>query len=123
MSVLLERAAELDQLSGLVRRAAGGRGAAAAIEGPPGIGKTRLGEEVAASARDAGVTVVHASGNDLEQGFAFGVVRQLFEPLIAGADDRRRGALLEGAARLGLRRRSGWRATARRRKGRTRASP
>ena len=27
-------------------------------------------------------------------------MRQLFEPLIAGADDRRRGALLEGAARL-----------------------
>jgi predicted ATPase len=47
VSVLLERGAELDLLTGRVRRAAGGQGAVVAIEGPPGIGKTRLGEQAA----------------------------------------------------------------------------
>ena len=99
MSVLLERG-ELDQLSDLVRCAAGGRGAVVAVEGPPGIGKTRLGEEAATLARDAGMTVLSASGSELEQEFAFGAMRQLFEPVLANADDERHRTLFEGAARL-----------------------
>jgi DNA-binding CsgD family transcriptional regulator len=100
VSVLLERGAELDRLGSLVRRAGGGKGAVAAIEGPPGIGKTRLGEEAAALARTGGFTVLSACGNELEQEFGFGAVRQLFEPVVAGADEARRRALFEGAARL-----------------------
>ena len=100
MSVLLERGAELDQLSDLVRCAAGGRGAVVAVEGPPGIGKTRLGEEAATLARDAGMTVLSASGSELEQEFAFGAMRRLFEPVLANADDERHRTLFEGAARL-----------------------
>jgi tetratricopeptide (TPR) repeat protein len=98
VSVLLERGAELDRLSDLVRRAAGGQGAVVAIEGPPGIGKTRLGEEAAALARTKGFTVLSACGCELE--FGFGAVRQLFEPALAGADEGRYSALFDGAARL-----------------------
>ena len=100
MSVLLERGAELDRLRNLARSAAGGKGAAVAIEGPPGIGKTRLGHEATALAREEGLAVLSACGSELEQEFGFGVVRQLFEPVVASVDDRRRRALFEGAARL-----------------------
>ena len=100
MSVLLERGAECDRLRGLARRAAGGKGAVVAIEGPPGIGKTRLGQEAVVLARAEGLTVLSACGSELEQEFGFGAVRQLFEPVVARADERRRGALFEGAARL-----------------------
>jgi DNA-binding CsgD family transcriptional regulator/tetratricopeptide (TPR) repeat protein len=98
--VLLERDAELDRLSGLVRRAGEGQGSVVVIEGPPGIGKTRLGEEAAALARGEGVAVLSASGSELEQEFGFGVVRQLFEPVLANADEGRFGGLFEGAAGL-----------------------
>lgn len=100
MSVLLERGAELDRLRGLVRRAAGGEGAVVAIEGPPGIGKTRLGQEAVALAGAEGLTVLCACGSELEQEFGFGAVRQLFEPVVANVDERRQRALFEGAARL-----------------------
>jgi predicted ATPase len=100
VSVLLERGAELDRLRGLVRRAAGGEGAVVAIEGPPGIGKTRLGQEAVALAGAEGLTVLCACGSELEQEFGFGAVRQLFEPVVANVDERRQRALFEGAARL-----------------------
>jgi len=40
--LLLERDAELARLGGLLDQARAGRGQVAAIEGPAGIGKTRL---------------------------------------------------------------------------------
>jgi DNA-binding CsgD family transcriptional regulator len=97
---LLERDAELERLRALIERAGGGEGGVVAIEGPPGIGKTRLGEEAAALARTEGFTVLSASGSELEQEFAFGVVRQLFEPVVARGDEDRRRGLFDGAARL-----------------------
>jgi DNA-binding CsgD family transcriptional regulator/tetratricopeptide (TPR) repeat protein len=100
VSILLERGAELDRLRRLARRAAGGKGAVVAIEGPPGIGKTRLGQEAVVLARAEGLTVLSACGSELEHEFGFGAVRQLFEPVVANVDERRRRALFEGAARL-----------------------
>jgi DNA-binding CsgD family transcriptional regulator len=100
VSVLLERAVELDRLRSVLRDARGGKGAVAAIEGPPGIGKTRLGEEAAALARAAGFAVLSARGSEFEQEFGFGAVRQLFERVVAGTDEARRRAVLDGAARL-----------------------
>jgi predicted ATPase len=44
--------------------------------------------------------VVAARGGELEQGFAFGIVRQLFEPLLARASDADRADLMTGAAAL-----------------------
>ena len=65
--------------------AAGGAGRLVTIEGGAGIGKTRLVAEARAAAARAGLTVLTARGGELEQEFAFGVVRQLFEPLLSSA--------------------------------------
>ncbi len=60
------------------------------IEGPAGVGKTELQRETRLAAERAGVAVLEARGSELEQPFAFGVVRQLLEPAIdesaAGAE-------------------------------------
>jgi DNA-binding CsgD family transcriptional regulator len=71
-----------------------------AIEGPPGIGKTSLILEARARARDAGMEVLGARGSELERTFAFGVVRQLFEPFVFNSRDDQRAELLSGAAKL-----------------------
>jgi DNA-binding CsgD family transcriptional regulator len=96
---LLERDAELAALDALVGRGPGSR-RLIAIEAPPGIGKTSLIVEARARARDAGVQVLTARGSELESRFAFGVVRQLFEPLLAQVSNQERSDLLAGAAAL-----------------------
>ena len=70
------------------------------IAGPAGIGKSRLLAEAAADAERRGFRVLRARGSDLEAAFAFGVVRQLFEPLVARAAPAGRDRMLAGAARL-----------------------
>jgi DNA-binding CsgD family transcriptional regulator len=90
VSALLERDRELERIDALLERARGGDGAVLALEGPPGIGKTRL-LEVAAE-RAHGLIVARAAGSELEQEFGYGVARQLLEPLLDGP--------LDGAAEL-----------------------
>lgn len=63
------------------------------IEGQAGIGKTRLLREV--RTRATGARVLAARGSQLEMEYGYGVVRQLFEPIVAGADQ---AALFAGAA-------------------------
>ncbi|MGB0093272.1 MAG: histidine kinase [Solirubrobacteraceae bacterium] len=55
------------------------------IEGPAGVGKTELAREARAAAERARIMPLEARGSELEQPFAFGVVRQLLEPVINGA--------------------------------------
>ena len=50
------------------------------IEGPAGIGKSRLIAELRDRATAHGVPILVANGSDLERDFPFGVVRQLFDP-------------------------------------------
>jgi hypothetical protein len=50
------------------------------VEGPAGIGKSAARTQ----ARDAGFRVLSAAGGELETDFPYGVVRQLFEPELAG---------------------------------------
>jgi hypothetical protein len=64
------------------------RGGAVVIEGGIGIGKTSLLAEGCVRARRRGWRVLHGCGSALETGFAFGVVRQLFEREQASADPR-----------------------------------
>ena len=53
------------------------------IEGPAGIGKTRLLTEARRLAADRGRSgVLTARGSQLEKAFGFGAVRQLFEPAL-----------------------------------------
>jgi len=95
---LLERESELAAVQGHADAAAGGAGRLVAIEGGAGIGKTRLVAEARAAAERAGLTVLTARGGELEHEFAFGIVRQLFEPLLATARPSQREELLDGPA-------------------------
>jgi AAA ATPase domain len=70
------------------------------IEGTAGIGKTRLLGEVRAIAGSVGMQVLAARGGELEGEFAFGIVRQLFEQLLAAAPPNLREELLSGPAEL-----------------------
>src|ERR1700751_1126577 len=54
------------------------------LEGRAGIGKTSLTEVACTRAAELGYEVLRARGSELESGFAFGVVRQLFERRLAG---------------------------------------
>ena len=95
--LLLERDRELESLRAALAEAAGGEGRLALVEGPAGIGKTRLLAELRLAAEEEdGNRVLSARGSELEREFPFGVVRQLFEPALADDDVRERW--LAGAA-------------------------
>jgi len=91
---LLERERELAAVEGLL---AGG-GAGLVVEGGAGLGKTVLVEAACRRAADMGREILRARGSGLEAGFAFGVVRQLFERRLVGAGEREREGLLGGPA-------------------------
>lgn len=97
---LVERERELAVLSSLLSDAARGVGRVAAIEGEPGVGKTRLLDELCLNATNGGMRVLRARAGSTEEDFPFGVVRQLFEPAVAAAGPEERERLLGGAARL-----------------------
>src|SRR6478672_3142146 len=97
---LLERESELAALRHDVAAAQAGAGRLVLIEGPPGIGKTALLSAVRCDAQDAGMCVTRARGTELESGFAFGVVRQMLEPLLRAYSTRERRRLLDGPAGL-----------------------
>jgi class 3 adenylate cyclase/DNA-binding CsgD family transcriptional regulator/tetratricopeptide (TPR) repeat protein len=97
---LLEREGELAALHAYIDSAASGAGRLIAIEGRAGIGKTRLLAEARTIATRAGLTVLNARGGEMEQEFAYGIVRQLFEPMLASATSDEHGELLGGAAAL-----------------------
>jgi DNA-binding CsgD family transcriptional regulator len=80
MDGLLERDRELAALDRLLGDAQEGRGALTLIEGPAGIGKSRLLAELRERAAGA-MTVLTARCSELERDFSFGAVRQLLEPV------------------------------------------
>ena len=71
------------------------------IEGPAGIGKTALLAEARTAAARGGMRVLRSRGTELERDFAFGVVRQLFEPPLVEASERERADLLQARRRRG----------------------
>jgi DNA-binding CsgD family transcriptional regulator len=84
---LVEREREEAVLSELVRGTAAGRPGLVLLEGPAGIGRSALLRRLAGEAREAGMQVLEASGTPTERGIPFGVVRELFGPLITAADE------------------------------------
>ena len=90
---LLEREDELAALEDVLRE-----GGVLMVEGGSGIGKTSLLAAAAEGAAALGHELVRARGSELEAGFAFGVVRQLFERRLALASADERRALLAGPA-------------------------
>ena len=95
---LLERAEELAALDRALAAARSGRGGLVVVEGPAGIGKSRLLAAARRTAADAGAVVLAARCSEFERAFPFGAVRQLLEPLLHGIEPDRRARLLAGAA-------------------------
>jgi DNA-binding CsgD family transcriptional regulator len=76
---LLDRAEELGAITGAVDSAVAGSGSALLVEGAAGIGKTSLLERACAQAAAVGMTVRVAHAAEFEGGYAWGVVRELFQ--------------------------------------------
>src|SRR6266700_3679933 len=95
---LLERNAELARIESALAEVRTGRGRFLVIEGPAGIGKTALLAEARTAAVEGGMRVLRSRATQLERDFAFGVVRQLFEPPLVEAAELERADLLQGAA-------------------------
>jgi predicted ATPase len=87
--------------SGLYRTGLGRRiGTVLALEGAAGMGKSRLLEEARGAASELGIRILAARATDLEQGFPYGVMRQLFERPLLEAESGERDRWLSGAAAL-----------------------
>ena len=93
MTAILEREAELATLDAAAAEAAGGVPAVILLEGPAGIGKTRLMAAARERAAAYGLRVLSAVGGELEHDDAFGIARQLF------AGEPARSELTAGEAR------------------------
>jgi AAA ATPase domain len=86
---LLDRAAELGAITAALESAGSGSGPTLLVEGTAGIGKTALLTHSCERAALAGMTVLAARAAEFESGYAWGVVRQLFEPGLQAPDGRR----------------------------------
>jgi DNA-binding CsgD family transcriptional regulator len=99
-SGLYEREAELAALSEALAAARSGTGGLVLLEGPAGIGKSRLLAEARAMADALGMAVLTARGIDLERDAPFGTVSDLFAAAVAAASATGRAQLLSGQAAL-----------------------
>jgi DNA-binding CsgD family transcriptional regulator len=97
---IYEREAELAELSAALTAARAGAGRLVVIEGPAGIGKSRLLAEAHAMAETQGMAVLAARGIELERDASFGVAAGLFAAMLTAAPDRERARLLSGQASL-----------------------
>ncbi len=98
-SRLIERDGDLTAIAAAVDGVrGGGDGGALLIEGPAGVGKTALLEHLDRRASAPGVRLLRGRGSEMEREFGFGLVRQLFGPLIRPLDDEARAQLLSGPA-------------------------
>jgi DNA-binding CsgD family transcriptional regulator len=94
---LLDREQEISTFEAQLHSLSDG-GGLVVIEGPAGIGKTSLLEHVRGRAKEASVSILQARGGQLESDAPFGIVRQLFEPLLLDASHPAKVQLLKGAA-------------------------
>ena len=93
---LLEREHELENLDTAIADTLTGNAGLVLVEGPAGIGKSRLVAEARRRAAENALLVLFARGGELERNFPFGVVRQLFESRLV--DEGVRERVLAGAA-------------------------
>ena len=96
--MLRERDAELVELDRVVDALEAGHGRLVVVEGSAGVGKSALVAAVVERSGRRGPRTLRARGGELEREFAFGAVRQLFEPVVAAAGPVELRRLLAGAA-------------------------
>ncbi|MBV9000667.1 MAG: ATP-binding protein, partial [Solirubrobacterales bacterium] len=87
----------------LLDRLGAGLGGVLVVEGPAGIGKSELLAATREGARARGLGVLAARGSEFEVEIAFGVGRQLFEPMLRAASASERRRLFDGVAYVGAR--------------------
>jgi predicted ATPase len=97
-SELLEREREFDAIDRALARAERGQGAFQLIEAAAGMSKTSLLRAAGDRAAAAGFACLRARASELERDFAYGCVRQLLEPAVAGHTDDT--SVFDGAAVL-----------------------
>jgi AAA ATPase domain len=105
--LLFDREDDLAALDAALTDAAAGTRGVLLIEGPAGIGKTVLLDGLRRRADATNMTVLSARGGELERGFGFGIVRQLLEAAVLGADAAERDRVVGGrgpAGRAGVHR-------------------
>jgi DNA-binding CsgD family transcriptional regulator len=99
---LLERGGDLRQLEDALSDARAGAGRLVVVEGPAGIGKSRLLAAARARAGAAQMRVLTARGTELERSYPFGVVRQSIDRMARESDPDDQRRWLSGAARLAM---------------------
>ncbi|MDH2429480.1 AAA family ATPase [Sphaerisporangium sp. TRM90804] len=103
----LERNAELAAFEASIRAIRDGQGRFLAVEGTAGLGKTSLLDQAAATGEEAGFLVLSGRAGELEREYPFGLVKQLFTPVVRTMSAARERDLPAGAVRalsaLGLR--------------------
>src|SRR5918992_891816 len=99
---LLEREAELSALDRALADALAGRGSVVAVEGPPGIGKSRLVAAAAELAEEREMYSISVRATELERSYPYGIVRQSADSVALDRTPEQRAALFTGAARLAL---------------------
>src|SRR5262245_59003146 len=92
------RQSELATLHRAIESACLGSGSFLVIEADAGMGKSALLEKVRGLGVGLGARGFNAQGMDLERDLAWGVVRQLLEPIVTAAEPPLRHELLKGAA-------------------------
>ncbi len=90
----------MKKLRQVLAHATRGRGHAAVVVGPAGIGKTSLLKAASQYGSEIGMTPLLAKANDLEEAYPFGVTLQLLDPLLRSLDEADRDSLFTGSAQL-----------------------
>jgi DNA-binding CsgD family transcriptional regulator len=97
-SELLERESEQASIMAALADLRRGVGQLVVVEGVPGIGKTSLLTWARSAAVDCGVQVLAARCTSMEQGVAFGALRQLFDLALNRSDPHELAELWSGPA-------------------------
>ncbi|MET7475982.1 BTAD domain-containing putative transcriptional regulator [Streptomyces sp. NPDC005648] len=91
---LVDRDPQLAELRDTLRSALDGSPRVVLVEGPAGIGKSRLLGEVCEAAAGQGILTLTARGSQREKDYGYGAVRQLFERVVGDGEE----SLLGGPA-------------------------
>lgn len=95
---LFEREAEMQRLGQVIESSVNGSGHTVVIEGPSGIGKSRLLAATTELAMASGADVLTTTGGELERDYPFGLVRRLLSKRVAKLSEEESRALFRGHA-------------------------